>query len=159
MHTILYIVHFKQLQQKDWRSNIMKKAEYYLKHTNTTFTRAVAALLWGEEKQEEERTRMHCYDFLRYIKKQHSCTVQLWVFFHFDSITSFQFVFSHSVSKRKSWNVIQGPLYHFDSVFLIAVTVFPTHFPHRNLEKRHYETNTVSFPTLLPLKIVGKTHH
>ena len=32
-------------------------------------------------------------------------------------------------------------LYHFDSVFLIAVTVFPTHFPHRNSEKHHYETN------------------
>ena len=32
-------------------------------------------------------------------------------------------------------------LYHFDSVFLISVTVFPTHFPHRNSAKLHYETN------------------
>ena len=34
-------------------------------------------------------------------------------------------------------------LYHFDSVFLIAVTFSPTHFPHRNSEKRHYETNII----------------
>ena len=30
-------------------------------------------------------------------------------------------------------------------LFLIPVTVFPTHFPYRNSEKRHYETNTVAF--------------
>ena len=34
-------------------------------------------------------------------------------------------------------------LYHFDSIFLIPVTVFPTRFPHRNSEKRHYETNII----------------
>ena len=35
-------------------------------------------------------------------------------------------------------------LYHFDSVFLITVTVFSTHFPHRNSKNRHYETNIIS---------------
>ena len=36
-------------------------------------------------------------------------------------------------------------LYHFDSIFLIPVTVFPTRFPHRNSEKRHYETNIIPY--------------
>ena len=43
-------------------------------------------------------------------------------------------------------------LYHFDSIFLITVTVFPTHFPQRN--KRHNETNII--PYLQLLKIHGK---
>ena len=38
-----------------------------------------------------------------------------------------------------------GNLYHFDSIFLIPVTVFTTRFPHRNLEKRHYETNIIPY--------------
>ena len=49
---------------------------------------------------------------------------------------------------KSEW--VMSYLYHFDSVFLIAVTVFPTHFPHRNSEKRHYETNI--FPYLATLE-------
>ena len=36
-------------------------------------------------------------------------------------------------------------LYHFASIFLIPVTVFPTRFPHRNSEKCHYETNIIPY--------------
>ena len=35
-------------------------------------------------------------------------------------------------------------LYHCYSVFLITMTVFSTHFPHRNSKNRHYETNIIS---------------
>ena len=34
-------------------------------------------------------------------------------------------------------------LHHLDIVFRITVTVLPTYFPHRNSEKRHYETNII----------------
>ena len=36
-------------------------------------------------------------------------------------------------------------LYHFDSIFLIPVTVFPNRFPHRNSKKRYYETNIIPY--------------
>ena len=37
-------------------------------------------------------------------------------------------------------------LCHFDSAVLIpASVIIPTHFPHRNSEKRHHETNIIPY--------------
>ena len=50
-----------------------------------------------------------------------------------------------SLFKTQSQAKGKRHLYHFDSIFLIPVTVFPTRFPHRNSEKRHYETNIIPY--------------
>ena len=52
---------------------------------------------------------------------------------------------SYFLHLKQTMSYDKMSLYHFDSIFLIPVTVFPTRFPHKNLKKRHYETNIIPY--------------
>ena len=54
-------------------------------------------------------------------------------------------IISAALQNRLNANEGIDFLNHFDSIFFIPVTVFPTRFPHRNSEKRHYETNIIPY--------------